>query len=60
MSTLKIEKEASNKAMELLETYAFLTEEDLILARKFLNSAKQTYIADVLKIMLKWTMLVKK
>lgn len=59
VATLKIEKDASNKAMELLETYAFLTEEDIILARKFLNSAKQTYIADVLKSMLKWTMLVK-
>ncbi len=59
VATLKIEKDASIKAMELLGTYAFLTEEDLVLARKFLNSAKQTYIADVLKSMLKWTMLVK-
>ena len=59
-STLKIEKDASNMAMKLLEIYAGLYDEQLMLAKKFLNSAKQTYLAEVLRIMLKWTFLVKK
>ena len=60
LSTLKIEKEASIRAIKLLEMYCNLTEHQLVVAKKFLNSAKQTYLADVLKIMLKWTMLVRK
>ena len=59
-STLKLEKDASSKALELLSTYAYFTDDELQVAKKFLNSAKQTYIADILRIMLKWTMLVKK
>lgn len=59
-STLKLEKDASNKALELLETYASFTNEELNLAKKFLNSAKQTYVAEILKVVLAWTMLVKK
>lgn len=59
-STLKIEKDASIKAMELLEEHACLHQQELNVARELLNSAKQTYLADVLKTMLKWTMLVKK
>lgn len=60
ISTLKIEKDASKRAMEILEVYASLSDEQLIIAKKFLNSAKQTYLAELLRIMLKWTFLVKK
>ena len=59
-STLNIEKNASKKALELLGNYAYLTDDELNIVKKFLNSAKQTYVAEILKIMLKWTMLVKK
>lgn len=59
-STLNIEKDASKRAMELLTTYAFLTDDEIKIAKKFLNSAKQTYVAELLRVVLAWTMLVKK
>lgn len=55
MSTVKIEKEASAIALNLLKDIAFLDGQQLKIAKKFLDSAKLTYIADLLKIMLKWT-----
>ncbi|MBQ7885021.1 MAG: zinc metallopeptidase [Clostridia bacterium] len=60
MSTIKIENEASLNALELLKTYANFDEHQLKLAEEFLNSAKLTYIADLLKIMLKWTGMTRK
>ena len=60
LSTIGIEKEASENALEILRVYANFTDDELKTAKKFLNSAKMTYIADLLKIMLKWTMLVRK
>lgn len=60
VSTIKIEKEASQTALKILQEYANLTETELKTAKKFLDSAKQTYVADLLKTMLKWTFLVKK
>lgn len=60
MSTIKIEKEASDNALQILNSYVFLTENELQSAKKFLNSAKQTYVADLLKSMLKWTGLTRK
>lgn len=60
LATIGIEKEASNNGMELLKVYANLTDEELVMAKKFLKSAKMTYVADLLKIMLKWTMLVRR
>lgn len=59
-STIGIEKEASNNALEILRVYASFTDDELKIAKRFLNSAKMTYVADLLKIMLKWTMLVRK
>lgn len=59
-STLGLEKDASLKALELLDEFTYLTDEQLSIAKKFLNSAKQTYVAEILRIMLKWTLLVKK
>ena len=60
MSTIKIEEEASSTAIEILRTQAYLTESELQIAKEFLNSAKQTYVADLLKSMLKWTGLTRK
>lgn len=57
--TIKVEKDASKKAMELIVQYAYFTDEELKIAKDFLNSAKQTYIADLLRSMLKWTLIVK-
>lgn len=55
MSTIKIEKEASTIALDLLIDFAQLDEQQLKITKQFLDSAKLTYIADLLKIMLKWT-----
>ena len=60
VSTIKVEKDASKKAIDLIEKYAYFTEGEMIKAKEFLNLAKKTYIADLLRSMLKWTMLVKK
>lgn len=60
LSTVKIEKEASNKALDLLQEFTFFDENMLKMCKKFLDSAKLTYVADVLKVMLKWTGLTKK
>ena len=60
LSTIKIEKEASENAIVLLQRYAYFDEEDAKYARKVLNAAKLTYIASFLKSVLKWTMLVNK
>lgn len=60
IATLKIEKEATNKALQLLQTHAMFTDQELKIAKTFLASAKQTYVASILKSMLKWTMFVNK
>lgn len=60
MSTVKIENEASQIALDLLKDIAELDEQQLKIAKNFLDSAKLTYIADVLKIMLKWTGFTRK
>lgn len=55
MSTIKIENEASAIALDLLKDFAHLDEQQQKISKQFLDSAKLTYIADLLKIMLKWT-----
>lgn len=60
ISTIKVEKEASQNALVLLEKYAYLDERQIKLAKKVLDSAKLTYIAQFLKSVLSWTMLVNK
>ena len=60
ISTIKVEKEASQNALILLEKYAYLDERQIKLAKKVLDSAKLTYIAAFLKSVLSWTMLVNK
>lgn len=60
LSTIKIEKEASENGIKLLQKYADFDENQVKYAKKVLTSAKLTYIASFLKSMLKWTMLVNK
>ena len=60
LSTIKIEKEASQNAIELLKKYAYFDEESVKSAKKVLSAAKLTYIASFLKSVLAWTFLVKK
>lgn len=60
LSTIGIENEASKNALLILTKYANFSDDELNMAKGFLKSAKMTYIADFLKIMLKWTFLVRK
>ena len=55
---IKIEKEASVFAEEFLKQ--ILNEKELKSCREFLNSARLTYWASLLRTMLSWTMLTKK
>lgn len=60
LSTIRIEKEASENAIELLKKYAEYDEQNIKYAKKVLSAAKLTYIASFLKSLVGWTMLVKK
>lgn len=60
LSTIRIEKEASENAIELLKKYADFDEESIKDAKKVLSAAKLTYISSFLKSLVGWTMLVKK
>ena len=60
LSTIGVEKEASKNALEILRVYANFTDDELSMANGFLKSAKMTYVADLLKMMLKWTGLVRR
>lgn len=58
--TIKIEKDASKKALVFLRELGILDEVELEYARKFLNAALLTYIADFLQAILGWTGLTRK
>ncbi|MBQ3494376.1 MAG: zinc metallopeptidase [Clostridia bacterium] len=60
LSTIKIEKDASKRALGLLQQYAYMDEEQIKKAKKVLASASMTYVASFLKSVLSWTMLVQK
>lgn len=60
LSTIKIEKEASENALVLLKKYADFDDESIKQAKKVLNAAKLTYIAEFLKSVLAWTLMVRK
>ena len=60
ISVIKIEKEASAYALELLSQTKILNENELKVAKKLLKLALQTYIGDFFRAMLFWTMLVPK
>ncbi len=60
ISIIKIEKEASAYALELLSQTKILNENELKVGKKLLKLALQTYIGDFFRAMLFWTMLVPK
>ena len=60
LSTIKVEKEASENALILLQKYADFDESMIKEAKKVLKAAKLTYVAAFLKSVLAWTFLVRK
>lgn len=60
VQTIKVEIDASKKAILMLHKLDMLNQEELILAKKMLRSALLTYIADFLRSILGWTMLTRK
>lgn len=57
--TSHVEKNASVEAIKLLQNFGF-SDADISSAKKFLNSAKNTYTADFLCALLGWTGLTRK
>lgn len=60
MSTVKMETEASEIAIKILQENTNLTDVELKRMRTLLSSAKQTYVADFLRSILKWTGFTRK
>lgn len=60
LSTIKIEKEASNYALMILKEVAYFDDEELKQSEILLDNAKNTYVADFLKSLLKWTFLTRR
>jgi Zn-dependent membrane protease YugP len=58
--TISIEKDASSRAIMLLEQLQVLDEQEIKLAKKLLKAALLTYVADFLRAILGWTMLTQK
>lgn len=59
-STIKLEKDASLRAIKILEECDLFTKKEITLMKKFLNLAKKTYVADFLSALLGWTGLTKR
>lgn len=59
-STLRLEKNASKRAIKMLEGLNFFAPQEMIEIKKFLGFAKRTYTADFLAAVLGWTGLVRK
>lgn len=60
IATISIEKDASKKALLFLKELGVLDETELGYAKKFLNSALLTYVADFLQAIFGWTGLTRK
>lgn len=60
LSTIKIEKQASKFALDFLKENYILNDDELKEAKKLLDSALLTYIADFLRAILSWTFLTPK
>lgn len=59
-STLRMEKDASKNALDMLKQSGMFAETDLAKIKKFLLVAKKTYTADFWASVLAWTMLVRR
>ena len=60
ISTLKLEKNASEIAIELLEKTKVFKNKEIAAFKKFLHAAKRTYTGDLFRALFAWTGLVKK
>ena len=60
LMTIKIEKDASKKAIMFLKQLNVLEDYEIEYAKKVLDAALLTYIGDFLRALLGWTMLTKK
>ena len=60
ISTIKIEKQASKYAYELIKRSDIMTEEQLFKAKKLLKYAGMTYTADFFSALLFWTFMTRK
>ena len=57
--TIAIEKDASKKAIKLLQEYLDIDKKQLKMAKKLLNSAKLTYWGSLFQTLLGWTFLTR-
>lgn len=60
ISTLRLEKNASDIAMKILIDTKIFSKKELALCKKFLTTAKKTYTADLFRALLSWTGLTRK
>ena len=60
ISTLKLEKNASEIAVDLLEKTKGFKNKEIALMKRFMQSAKQTYTGDLFRALFAWTGLVRK
>lgn len=60
LMTISIEKDASKKALNLLQVQRILDQSELEMAKKMLDAALLTYIADFLRVVLSWTLMTRK
>ena len=59
-STIKLEKDASVIALQILKETDILSPKEILLAKKFLTLAKRTYTADFFRALFSWTGLTRK
>lgn len=57
---IPIEKDASNRGLELLKKMEVFNEDELLMAEDLLKAALLTYIGDFLRVILWWTFLTRK
>lgn len=58
--TIKLEKDASEFAIRLLKKYKVLPENQILLVKKFLKSARKTYVGDFFRALFAWTGLTRR
>ncbi|MDD3232050.1 MAG: zinc metallopeptidase [Clostridia bacterium] len=58
--TINLEKDASNRAVNLLKDYDLISEQEIIQVKKFLKAARKTYTGDFFRALFAWTGLTRK
>lgn len=58
--TIKLEKDASDRAVELLKQFAIISDNEILLVKKLLKSARKTYIGDFFRALFAWTGLTRR